>query len=264
MHPILIDIAGLTISTYSVVLAVAVVTGVALAVREGERRALPITYGLGVWALLGALVGARAFWIVQFSEASRLWQAVLIWSPGLVFYGGLFGGFVTLWAGLRLRRAPMLASLDAVAPYAALGEGIARVGCFFAGCCWGMPCERPWSITFPADSYACVTQIDAGLIAPAAPSSLPVHPTQIYMLVGLLGVFVLLKRSLARNLLPGAVALRYLLLYGALRFVVEMFRGDSGRPLFGMTVSQVISLALFLGAIAISVIAARRTRRLAA
>jgi len=78
--------------------------------------------------------------------------------------------------------------------------------------------------------------------------SLPVHPPPLYASAGLLLIFVLMRYAYKRKRHDGAVMLLYPLLYGAMRFVVEIFRGDSARHLFAMTVSQMLALALFLGA----------------
>lgn len=261
MYPVLLNSPDLTIGTYSVLMAIAVVLSTALAVREAERRGTGLTYGLALCALAGALVGARAFWILQFSHPGQLWRALMIWSPGLVLYGGVAGGIAVAAIGLRRRRVPILPALDAAVPYLALGEGIARIGCFLAGCCWGRPCGLPWAVRFPAGSLAHQHQIEQGLVEATTAIPLPVHPTQLYMTAGLLLVFVLLKVGLARSPYPGFVLTAHLFLYGLLRFAVEAFRGDSERLFLSMTLSQMISLAMcVLAAGALAALGMRRRR----
>lgn len=261
MYPVLLNSPDLTIGTYSVLMAIAVVLSTALAVREAERRGTGLTYGLALCALAGALVGARAFWILQFSHPGQLWRALMIWSPGLVLYGGVAGGMAVAAIGLRRRRVPILPALDAAVPYLALGEGIARIGCFLAGCCWGRPCGLPWAVRFPAGSLAHQHQIEQGLVEASSAIPLPVHPTQLYMMAGLFLVFVLLKVGLARFSFPGFVLTAYLFLYGALRFTVEAFRGDSERVFASMTLSQTISLAVcVLAAGTLAALGMRRRR----
>ena len=65
-------------------------------------------------------------------------------------------------------------------------------------------------------------------------TSLPVHPTQLYMAFGLGAVYAILRLVLQRRHAPGFVLAAYFALYGMLRFTVEAFRGDSARPLLGM------------------------------
>jgi phosphatidylglycerol:prolipoprotein diacylglycerol transferase len=250
MHPILIDFAGITVSSYAVTLAAALVVAMTLAVREAERRQVPVNYFLAVGLLLGGMVGARAFWIVQYGELHDVWRAVFVWSPGMVLYGGVLGGLVTLLVHHRIRRLPLLPSMDVLAPHVALGEAIARIGCFLAGCCWGRICSMPWGVQFPAGSYPYGDQFDAGLLDAVAQHSLPIHPTQLYMAAGLVAGFILLRRTLHRQHPQGWIVASYFAYYGALRFAVDAFRGDGARPFLGMTVSQAISVALFLGGIA--------------
>lgn len=263
MYPILLDFSGFTISSYAVVLAIAVVAAAAAAVHEAELRNVRFSYLTAAGVLLGGLVGARAFWILQFSEWTNLWRAAIVWAPGMVLYGGVLGGVAALALMSRIQGQALLPMLDVAAPHTALGEGIARIGCFLAGCCWGAPCAVPWGVRFPAGSLAYGAQLEAGLTDASATHSLPVHPTQLYMAVGLAIGYFMLRSILRRSHLNGLVLASYLAYYGALRFIVECFRGDSTRPFWGMTLSQAISVMLLLTGITAMVLL-RRNRRASA
>jgi phosphatidylglycerol:prolipoprotein diacylglycerol transferase len=246
MRPTLVEVFGFKFHAYPTMLAVAFLVGTLLTVRDLQRRDPPVpgsTQG-GLWAFLGSLVGAKVYWILQYSEPKYLWHAVLVWEGGLVFYGGLIGGIFALYLYLVINRLPRLIVADAAAPYLALGEAITRIGCFLNGCCWGKVTAVPWAVCFPRNSYAYKRQIEQLLIDPSATVSAPVHPTQLYMTVGLLVVIVLLRAGAKRRPRDGVIALLYCFCYGVLRFAIEAFRADSARPVFGMTVSQGISLVL--------------------
>lgn len=265
MYPTLLEIGPLEFHAYPTMLAVAFITGSLLAVREATRgdRAFPATPQGGLWAFVGALVGAKVFWMLQFSEAKYLWRAVFVWEGGLVYYGGLVGGAIGLSAYLIINRFPYRRSADICAPYLALGQAITRVGCFLNGCCWGLPAENlPWAVRFPKHSPAFDRQVQDNLLDRSAATSLPIHPTQLYMLAGLLVIALILKLALDRKVpFEGAVALGYCFLYGVLRFVVESYRGDSARSVFGMTVSQTISAGLILACVVTFAAAMHRLRR---
>jgi phosphatidylglycerol:prolipoprotein diacylglycerol transferase len=246
MHPELIRIFGYPLHAYPTMLAVAFVAGTLLAVREADRRGLVLPPELGIWAFLGALVGAKAFYILQYGEVAQLWRALLIWQGGLVYYGGFIGGLSAAYAYARICRLPILRTADVAAPYLALGQAITRVGCFLNGCCYGVPTNVPWAVTFPPHSHAHERQVAEGVLEAGAAHTLPVHPTQLYMVFGLLATAVVLKLALDRRRFAGQNVLHYAFLYGVLRFVVEWLRGDSARSVMGMTVSQAISLALLL------------------
>ena len=131
---------------------------------------------------------------------------------------------------------------DVFAPAIALGHGIGRLGCFAAGCCWGVACDRPWAVTFtnPAANHLV-----------GVPLGIPLHPTQLYEAFAEFAIFGLLYRRFAKPHPAGAIIALYLMLYSAARFTVEFFRYHEQGNLWGgpLDTSQWISLALFaLGA----------------
>ncbi len=260
MRPVLVNILGLELHPYPVMLALAFISCTLLACRKSWVRGegFVLTPHAGLWAYLGALIGAKTFWILQYSEARYLWRIVFIWEGGLVYYGGLIGGLLALTIHLLLRRIPLIKAGDIAAPYLALGQAITRIGCFLNGCCYGTPTDVPWAVRFPPGAWVYRAQLREGLIEPSTATTLPVHPTQLYMHLGLLGIFLLLKRCLDRKPFDGAVVLLYMFAYGVLRFVAEFFRGDSARSILGMTVSQAISLALVVLALVGFATVARR------
>ncbi|MBX7257740.1 MAG: prolipoprotein diacylglyceryl transferase [Candidatus Hydrogenedentes bacterium] len=260
MRPELFSILGVTFFAYRTMLGLSFVVCSLLMARESRRPGrVELSPLIGVWAMLGALLGARIFYVIQYEGLSRILRALYVWDGGLVFYGGLIGGLAAVWAHLRVNRAPVLASFDVMSPFLALGEAITRIGCFLNGCCFGEPSSLPWAVAFPSPGFAVEAQREAGLLDANAVASLPVHPTQLYMTVGLVAVFAVLLRRLRKGPWNGSVFTMYLLLYGVVRFVVEILRGDSARSVFGMTVSQAISLGLVVAAGI--VFAARRTRK---
>ena len=243
----LIQIGDYPLHAYATMLSVAFVVGTLLAVREADKRGVWISPEVGIWVFLGALLGAKAFYIIQYQAIGELWKMFLLWRGGLVYYGGLGGGMAAAWLYVRHNKIAPFFAADVFVPYLALGQAITRVGCFLNGCCWGGVTAMPWGLRFPAGSPIYSYQVEQGFITAAAGKTLPVHPTQLYMVAGLLVIMLVLKFSLDRRRFTGHTALLYGVLYGVLRFIVEGLRGDSVRSVFGMTVSQTISLALALG-----------------
>ncbi len=264
MRPTLLEIGSLKFHAWPAMLAIAFVVGTLLAAREANRgeRAFPGTPQGGLWGFVGALVGAKVFWILQFSEPRYLWGALFVWQGGMVYYGGLIGGVAGLALYVTLNRFPYWRTADVCAPYLALGQAITRVGCFLNGCCWGVVAENlPWAVRFPRHSHPFNRQVEEGLLEPSADVSLPTHPTQLYMAAGLLAIALILKVALSRKRpFDGTVALGYCFLYGILRFIVEFYRGDSARSVFGMTVSQAISLVFIVGSTVTFAVVMHRVR----
>ena len=263
MVPELLHVRSLVFHAYSTMLSVAFIVSVLLGVREANRLDPPVmaTPLAGIWVFLGALVGAKVFYLIQFHGVTQLWRALFIWQGGLVYYGGFLGGVIALVLYAVVLRLPVLRLADVGGPYLALGQAITRIGCFLNGCCWGRPAEGlPWALRFPRHSPAFRQQLDDGLIRATEEAALPVHPTQLYMVLGLLVLAVLLKISVnRRRSFNGVIVLQYLFGYGLLRFAVEFCRGDSARSALGMTVSQTVSLLLMAGAVVAWRLAARKS-----
>lgn len=243
MFPVLFQIRGAVLSSYSVFFGLACVVGILVWSYFSVRRDLPgeRTITLGIFTVICAWLGARALFVMtnwsSFGEQFSFWK---IWEGGIVFYGGFLSGAAYLIWALRKGAIPMVSSLCALAPALALAHAIGRVGCFANGCCFGPRCEWPWSVTY------------THLWSAARPLNVGLHPVQLYEAGGLLVLFgLLVKWELDWRLLyKGAWmnSLRiYLLGYSALRFVLEFFRADPYRgAALGLTTSQWISLGIFI------------------
>lgn len=258
MSPELITYHGTSVSSYTTMMALALFVSVYLAARECEKRRLRLTPIVGLLIFAAGYMGARLLYVIQEEGLSRIWRAAQFWQPGLVFHGGLVAGALVFLVYLRIRRIPLIDALDIAAPYAALGEAIGRVGCLLNGCCWGTATLAPWALTYPPGSIPFTQQLEAGILAAGAQSSLPVHPAPIYLTIGLTLVFVILKRSLDWSAFAGVTILLYALLQGILRFAVEIYRGDVTAILWGLTWGQWISAALVVVSAAMLPLAYRR------
>jgi len=203
-----------------------------------------ILAGLG-----GGAVGARLFYFLPlwFRGQMSLGQLFATWSQGSGFYGAYIGGAIALAVTARFKKMPVLQTWDATMATVPLGFGIGKIGCFLAGCCYGMPSS--WGLCFARGSLAHSTQIQDRKIAPDSVASLPVQPIQLYdMLFGfaLYGALVVLGRRSKR---PGEVFAACSVGYSAYRFVIEFFRDDPDRHTFGSLVlsdSQYTAVAVFL------------------
>lgn len=133
----------------------------------------------GVWAIAFGLIGARIYWLLQHvDEAIR--TPSLIRTGGTGSIGGYLGGTLGFILSLKLYRAQILKYMDVAASVIGLGVFIARWSCFLEGCCFGKISTLPWAVRFPKGSLPYNAQLSEGLIVPNAPTSLPIHPVQIY------------------------------------------------------------------------------------
>jgi phosphatidylglycerol:prolipoprotein diacylglycerol transferase len=242
VHPILIDLGFYQLPTYGLLLAVAVLTALWTIRRRADAAGMDGArlVDFGLWLVVWALVGAKLLLVIVEWRRYIGDPAQLL---GLVRAGGVFlGGFIAaVMAAVVLLRRYQLAPLptfDVLVPSLALGQAIGRVGCFFAGCCWGRSCDLPWAITYTDPAAAANV---------GTPLGVPLHPFPAYAAIFNFTVFVILSRMFALRLAPGRVFASYLVLYGAGRFVLELFRGDVARGVYFnglLSTSQLISIAL--------------------
>ena len=261
MRPLLFTAFGIPFYSYDILCAMGALVAILLTVREAKRRGeFALSPLAGLWVIAGIQFGSKVFFILQYESPWNMWRAFLLWQGGIVAYGGIIGGTVTLVIYARVHKLPLLSLLDTVAPYAALAHVFGRMGCFLNGCCWGRECDLPWAVRYPPFSYPFVTHLDEQLITSDMPHSLAVHPTPLYEAAGLLIISLALQFYFDRKPRAGAIALGYVFLYGLLRFLVEFARGDSARPVFDMTVSQLVSAALVVVAVSIWAVSRGRAR----
>jgi phosphatidylglycerol:prolipoprotein diacylglycerol transferase len=261
MYPRLLELPGsipylgtITIYTYGVLLAAAYLAGLKLAMVRARARGLDQNrvLDLGIYIIISALIGAKLLLVVtEFGTYMNNPRELLgLARSGGVFYGGLLLALgVALWY-IRRVGLPLWTTCDVFAPGIALGHVIGRVGCLFAGCCFGKPTTMPWGITFTNPLAA----TNAG-----TPLNQALHPTQLYeagaealILLALLGTEQRGKRF------PGRTFWLYMLLYSVSRFIVEMFRGDPRGSVGVLSTSQLISVILAPLALAMLVYLARR------
>lgn len=236
MHPILAEVGGFRIYTYGAAFGAALFLGVALGVGLGQRRGMEASrlWDVGIAALIGGVVGGRLEYVRTHwrTFAGDPTAIVALRDGGMVFYGGLVVAVIAMVGVARWRRLPVLRMLDAFAPGVPLAHAIGRMGCFAAGCCYGLPTDVPWAVTFPPGSEA--------------PPGVPLHPTQLYEAGWNLLCGVALLAFWRRRPADGRVFGAMLLVYAAFRGANELFRGDAERgvALWGLTNAQVTALAL--------------------
>lgn len=246
MHPILLKLGPVTLHSYGVLLATGVLAGLWLCGRRGEAAGLggERVWNLCIYGILSAMVVAK-LWLIfsdwdKFSANPREIFSLSMLQSGGVFYGGFLGGLIVILAGAWKMKIPLLPLLDVVSPSVILGQGIGRLGCFSAGCCYGRPSDVPWAVTFVSE-YA-HQMFDT-------PLHIALHPTQLYNAATSFAIFFALLWLDRRQRFKGQIFAALAILYGMARFTTEIYRGDPGRTLlFGDAVSlmQIVSIGLIL------------------
>src|SRR6187401_2295241 len=175
MHPILFEIGRFPVYTYGVLLAAAYLLGLQFALVRARKRGLDPNrvMDLGIWIIISALAGAKLLLLfVEFDTFGKNPKELLtLLRSGGVFYGGLIAAVVVALWYLRRHRMPMWTVTDVFAPGIALGHVVGRLGCFFAGCCFGRPTDVLLGIR--AVKRDCPWNV-------GTPLNVPLHPTQLY------------------------------------------------------------------------------------
>jgi phosphatidylglycerol---prolipoprotein diacylglyceryl transferase len=236
IDPVLFSAGPLTVRWYGLMISVALLAGIALAMREAARRGISeddILF-VALWAVPVAIVGARLFHVVDAWQyyANNPLQALAIQEGGLAIYGGLVCGL--LGGALAARHKGLLSwgLLDIAAPSLILGQAIGRIGCFINGDHQGPPTSLPW-----ATSYVNPASV--------APDSLPRHPAQLYEMLfdlAVLGLLLLLRPRLKND---GVLFGLYAALYAFGRFWISALREDAPF-LLGLKEAQLVSVAVLI------------------
>ena len=237
MHKVALDLGGFSIYWYGVLVAAGFLAGLWTAVRRAPRAGLAAerVMDLGTWILVGALVGARALYVLSYWReefAGQPWyEPLMVRKGGLVFYGGFLGAALSCVVYCRWKKLPLWRVADVMAPSVALGYCLGRLGCLMNGCCFGRACDLPWAIHFP-NGHETYPQ--------------GVHPTQVYEALSGLLLYALLAWLFRRRRFDGQIFALYLMLNGSVRFGVEFFRGDYAVRYLGgwATPAQLLCLLL--------------------
>ncbi len=210
----------LWIQSYGLMIVVGLVLFMYLTYKHSLRKRYlspELFHSLIMWGIVGAFAGGRIFEVVtQWDLFSHNPIEVLYpWVGGFGILGGIIGTLVAITLLLRSRGVAVLPVLDLLAIHAPVMQGISRIGCFFAGCCFGRASfTLPWSVTYShPDSLA--------------PLFVPLHPTQLYSAGFSFALFALMITVLQyRFTRPGQLISWYLIIEGGARFIVEFWRGD--------------------------------------
>ncbi len=253
MYPELLKIFGITIHTYGFFIATGFLAGIVLAKHDAKRLGEDPEkiIDLCFWLIISGILGARLLYIATSPETyfKNPLEMLMIWKGGLVFYGGFIAAIITFFIYIKKNNLPLWKTMDIYAPSLAIGHAMGRVGCFFAGCCYGRECHLPWAVTFDHP-------------ATLARANVPLHPTQIYSAISLFILFAIIMFIKGKKKFDGQVAWIYILLYGITRSILETFRDDyRGEAVFDiLSISQAIGLSSSIVAVCMLIFLFRKNR----
>jgi phosphatidylglycerol:prolipoprotein diacylglycerol transferase len=245
-HPFMYHLGPLPLSGFGLAVMGGFVIGGIVAARELARRgydSAAVEPIVGA-SIVGFLIGAKLYYAALVRDAS-----VLLSPMGYVFWGGLAGGVAGGMLMARWKGMPIMRISDVAGPGIAAGYAVGRTGCWAVGDDYGRPWDSPLAVAFPEGiPPSTVANLQAfGIKTPAGASPdtvLAVHPTQLYETALGFVMFLILWRLRGHRHAEGWLFGVYLVLAGVERFLIEFLRAKDDRFFGGLTLAQVIALAM--------------------
>jgi phosphatidylglycerol:prolipoprotein diacylglycerol transferase len=249
VYPELFHIGPVPIRSFGLMIALAFLFGVLYIMKTAKRDRKPIDQFITVAYIMifAGMLGARIFYVLfHLEEFSGNW--LNMFNPfhdgyfgiaGLNLYGGIVAAIGSTMLYCHRVKLKVLDVFDYFAPTLGLGIGIARIGCFLNGCCFGTPTDLPWGVTFPSGSIPALVFGDAHL-----------HPSQLYSSIYGLLLFAALHALLKRRAFIGQIVAILFMCEAVFRFLIEYVRFYESEMIIqlagaSVTYNQLIAVGLF-------------------
>lgn len=233
-----------TIHLYGVMIAIGIISAYLVTEYRVKKKNMnyDLIFDLTIWCAVGGILGAKLLYLLtQLRNIIADPKLLLDLKDGFVVYGGIIFGILAGLLFAKKHKLEFWKYFDVVMPSIALAQGFGRIGCLFAGCCYGVETNSAFSLVFPNSRYA-----------PAHVHLFPTQPVSSFLDFMNFFILVLISRHTKAD---GQVAGFYLVFYSIGRFIIEFFRGDLERGnVAGISTSQFISIFLFIIGLAIVII----------
>jgi phosphatidylglycerol:prolipoprotein diacylglycerol transferase len=252
VHPFAYEVGPLQLTGFGLAVLLAFVVAQHICVKALEERGDPhnasVIPDAVLAAVLGTLVGAKLYYVILTGDPSAFLSR-----GGFVFWGGFIGAVIACWIVIRRKGGDFVKISDVAGIAIAGGYAVGRTGCWAVGDDYGRPWSGPLAVRFPEGAPPSTAESMARNFGVRFPADVPpteviaVHPTQLYETAMGLAMFLILWRLRGHRHAPGWLFGAYCVLAGAERFVVEFFRAKDDRVAAGLTVAQLIALAIAAG-----------------
>ena len=239
----------LDIALYGVIVAIGMLAGVLLACKTCKHRNIKSDdiFVLALYCLPLAVIGARLYYVLFSNHSYTFVEILQIWQGGLAIYGGVIGGALGVVLYCLIHKRNFFDIADIAVTSLILGQAIGRIACYFGDCCYGIEITNQSLQWFPLGTFV---------------NGAWHYSTFFYESFCNFIVFVILLISLTKKVkTKGVILALYLISYGAVRCVIETFRGDS-LYIGAIKVSQLLSLLLMVAGIVLLVVINTKKRRL--
>ncbi len=187
--------------------------------------------------IFSGVIGGRLLYFATnfFHHGLEINTLAYIWQGGFSVLGSIGAILITLSIYLHYKKLPILQLLDVAGIYGGLLQGIARIGCFLSGCCYGTPTQLPWAVFYTNPECK-------------APLYIWLHPVQLYSTINYFLIFLLFYYGAQKWCTkPGQLIFGYVTCAALERFLIDYLRGDAhqtcGLP---FSVDQLVSIVLII------------------
>ena len=199
-----------------VVLAVIVAIGTSLWLAKGSKIEKETIYSAAPWAIVGGIIGARLFHVIDYFGSTYRHDPALIFTNffnGLSILGAILGGTLAVFLFARLKHLRVGHLADVVAPALPLAQAVGRIGCTINGDAYGTPTSLPWAFIYTNPHAASTTILWEAR-----------HPSPVYEIIWDLLLFIVLLLLRGRLKPDGSLFILYLAIYSFGRFFIEFTR----------------------------------------
>lgn len=267
MHKILLELGPITIHSFGFCLALGILSAFTLMVWLGKKHGYTSDFlsNFVLVLMLSAFIGARfayvcEHWTSQFKQDPI--NVFKIAQGGIMFYGGLLGGWLGGTIYLLVAKRSIIDILDLTVTVLPLGHAWGRVGCFLNGCCYGRRTDCVIGVCYPKKSTVWYDQYYDNLIKATDNVSLPVLPSQLIEAAFNLAICIVLVILYRRkNRIPGMQMGLYAIMYSAVRFFTETLRSDERMQVGIFSISQAISIGIMIFGIGMIIYSLMRNKR---
>ena len=240
IDPVMFRLGHFELRWYSLAILLAIVAAVLITAYRAKKKGIATEhiYSLVLWVVLGGIIGARLFHVIDHWEHYINNPAQILGFQGLAIWGALAGGGLALIIYARIRHLPLGRLVDALAPGLLVAQIIGRFGCIVNGGAYGGITSVPWAFIY----------VNPGSSIPSSLFGMPTHPYPVYeMLWNAIALLVLLRLD-RRVKKDGLVFLSYLSLYSLGRFVLTFVRQEN-QFFWGLQEAQIVALLVVVASV---------------
>ena len=235
INPVLLELGPFEIRYYGLIFVLGFIIAYFLLIHLAKKRELSLNKediaDFFLYLIIGIILGSRIFYVILYNLPYYLanpFEIIAVWHGGLSFHGGLIGGIIATFYFCKRKKIKFYEIADIAVIPLALALALGRIGNFINGELYGRVTDVPWAVRFPdAEGFR--------------------HPSQIYESFKNLLIFFTLWIIKDEKLPKGFLFWLFVIMYSALRFIVEFFRAPDEELGFivGLTMGQILSVIMF-------------------